>query len=82
MRRRKNAEQIEKCAYMAAALTRQLLTFSRKQAIEPRVLQLNDVIRNIERMLRRLIGEDIEFTARRSTRPQATSKPTPAKWSR
>ncbi len=60
---RKNAEQIEKCAYMAAALTRQLLTFSRKQAVEPRVFKLNDVIRNLERMLRRLIGEDIEFHA-------------------
>jgi two-component system cell cycle sensor histidine kinase/response regulator CckA len=59
--RRKNAEQIEKSAYMAAALTRQLLTFSRKQVIEPRVLKLNAVINNIERMLRRLIGEDIEF---------------------
>jgi signal transduction histidine kinase len=59
--RRKNAEQIEKCAYLAAALTRQLLTFSRKQAIEPRLLDLNDVVKNIERMLRRLIGEDIEL---------------------
>jgi two-component system cell cycle sensor histidine kinase/response regulator CckA len=59
--RRKNAEQIEKCAYLAAALTRQLLTFSRKQVIQPRVLELNAVIQNIERMLRRLIGEDIEF---------------------
>jgi two-component system cell cycle sensor histidine kinase/response regulator CckA len=61
--RRRNAEQIEKCAYMAAALTRQLLTFSRKQVIEPRVLELNAVVENIERMLRRLIGEDIEFRA-------------------
>jgi signal transduction histidine kinase len=61
--KRKNAEQIEKCASMAATLTRQLLTFSRKQAIEPRVLKLNDVIRNVEKMLRRLIGEDIEFRA-------------------
>ena len=61
--RRKNAEQIEKCAFMAAALTRQLLSFSRKQAIEPRVLKLNEVIRNIQRMLRRLIGEDIELCA-------------------
>jgi len=61
--RRRNAEQIEKCAYMAAALTRQLLTFSRKQVIEPRVLELNAVVGNIERMLRRLIGEDIEFRA-------------------
>jgi signal transduction histidine kinase len=61
--RRKNAEQIEKCAYLAAALTRQLLTFSRKQAIEPRVLNLNAVVQNIQNMLRRLIGEDIEFLA-------------------
>ena len=59
--RRKNAEQIEKSAYFAAALTRQLLTFSRKQVIEPRVLNLNTVVLNIEKMLRRLIGEDIEF---------------------
>jgi two-component system, cell cycle sensor histidine kinase and response regulator CckA len=59
--RRKNAEQIEKCAYLAAAITRQLLTFSRKQAIEPRVLKINDVIRNVEKMLRRLIGEDVEL---------------------
>lgn len=58
---RKHAEQIEKAAHMAAALTRQLLTFSRKQLIEPRVLELNAVIVNIEKMLRRLIGEDIEF---------------------
>src|SRR5215471_4402326 len=59
--KRRHAEQIEKCAYMAAALTRQLLTFSRKQVIEPRVLELNAVVSNIERMLKRLIGEDIEF---------------------
>ena len=60
--RRKSAEQIEKVAYMAAALTRQLLTFCRKQVIEPRVLELNTVIRNTERMLHQLIGEDIEFS--------------------
>jgi signal transduction histidine kinase len=59
--RRKNAEQIAKCAHMAAGLTRQLLTFSRKQVIEPRVLKLNDVIQNLQKMLRRLIGEDLEF---------------------
>jgi signal transduction histidine kinase len=66
--RRLNAEQIEKCAFMAAGLTRQLLTFSRKQAIEPRVLSLNDVVRNIAPMLQRLIGEDIEFRATLDTR--------------
>src|SRR6266478_117895 len=60
--RRKSAEQLEKTAYMAATLTRQLLTFSRKQVIEPRVLNLNAVIRSIEKMLRRLIGEDVQFS--------------------
>jgi two-component system cell cycle sensor histidine kinase/response regulator CckA len=59
--RRINAGQIEKCAYRAATLTRQLLTFSRKQAIKPRVININDIVRGLERMLRRLIGEDIEF---------------------
>jgi signal transduction histidine kinase len=59
--RRKHVEQVEKAAHMAAGLTRQLLTFSRKQVIEPRVLNLNDVITDVEKMLRRLIGEDIEF---------------------
>jgi len=59
--RRKNAEQIEKSAYMAASLTRQLLTFSRKQVIQPRVIKLNPIILNLEDMLRRLISENIEF---------------------
>ena len=59
--RRKNAEQIEKVAHLAAGLTRQLLIFSRKQVIEPRVLNLNAVILDIKKMFRRLIGEDIEF---------------------
>ena len=59
--RRKNAEQIEKVAHLAAGLTRQLLIFSRKQVIEPRVLDLNAVILDIKKMLRRLIGENIEF---------------------
>src|SRR2546422_3977123 len=58
--RRKSAEQIQKTAYMAAALTRQLLTFSRKQVIEPRVLNLNPLIAAIEKMVRRLIGVDVE----------------------
>jgi signal transduction histidine kinase len=61
--KRKNAQQIEKCAGMAASLTRQLLIFSRKQVTEPRVFKLNEGIRNIEQMLRRLLGEDIEFRA-------------------
>jgi len=55
------AERINKAAASGANLTRQLLAFGRKQALQPRVIQLNDVITHIEKMLRRLIGEDIEF---------------------
>ena len=56
-----NVEQIEKCAQMAATLTKQLLTYSRKQVIAPCVLELNAAILNIEPILRRFIGRDIEF---------------------
>jgi two-component system cell cycle sensor histidine kinase/response regulator CckA len=58
---RRNAEPIEKCAHMATALTKQLLAFSRKQAIEPRILKLNEVILNIETMLCQFTAKDIEF---------------------
>ena len=58
---RKNAEQIEKCARMATTLTQQLLTYSRKQVIAPRILELNAVILNIEPILRRFLAKDIEF---------------------
>jgi two-component system cell cycle sensor histidine kinase/response regulator CckA len=66
---RQNAEPIEKCAQMAATLTKQLLAFSRKEAPKRRILQLNETIDNIELMLRRLIGGDIEF--RTATDPAA-----------
>jgi PAS domain S-box-containing protein len=46
-------------AHRGAALTRQLLAFSRRQVIQPRPLQINDVVRNLEKILRRVIGEDI-----------------------
>jgi PAS domain S-box-containing protein len=58
---RSDIEHIKNAADRAAGLTRQLLAFSRKQALEPRVLGLNDVIVNLEKMLHRLIGEDIEL---------------------
>lgn len=53
--------EVNQAAQSAASLTRQLLAFSRKQIIEPKVLNLNDLVGNIRKMLARLIGEDIEF---------------------
>ncbi|HUA64983.1 MAG TPA: response regulator [Alphaproteobacteria bacterium] len=58
----KNITEIQKASERAASLTGQLLAFSRKQVLQPRVLQLNEVVHNMEKMLRRLIGEDIELS--------------------
>jgi PAS domain S-box-containing protein len=57
---KKDIEEISKSADRASSLTRQLLAFSRKQLLQPRILQLNDVVSEVDKMLRRLIGEDIE----------------------
>jgi two-component system cell cycle sensor histidine kinase/response regulator CckA len=54
-------ELIQKSAYRASALTRQLLAFSRKQVLQPKVLSLNEVVGDLEAMVRRLIREDIEL---------------------
>ncbi len=53
--------EIKKAADSAASLTRQLLAFSRKQIIDPKVLDLNQVIKSMHNMLQRLIGEDIDL---------------------
>jgi PAS domain S-box-containing protein len=55
------AEQIHQAAERGAALTRQMLAFSRQQVFQLRVLNLNDIIRNLLKMLQRIIGEHIEI---------------------
>jgi PAS domain S-box-containing protein len=55
-------QAIQGAAEHAAALTRQLLAFSRRGVIEPKVLDLDEVVSDIENMLRRLIGEDVQMT--------------------
>jgi PAS domain S-box-containing protein len=52
-------KEIRQAATRAADLTRQLLAFSRRQVLQPRALDLSDVVRRVKRMLERLIGEDI-----------------------
>jgi len=61
---RRDVEQIWQSAERAAALTRQLLAFSRQQILEPRLLDLNTVVTNMSQLLRRLIGEDIDLITR------------------
>jgi two-component system, cell cycle sensor histidine kinase and response regulator CckA len=61
---RADAIEIQKAAGRAAALTRQLLAFSRKQALLPRAIDLNEIVTGMEPMLRRLIGEDISIDLR------------------
>jgi PAS domain S-box-containing protein len=58
----RNVAQIKKAVDSASTLVRQLLAFSRKQVISPRVLDLNSVVVEIEKLLGRLIGENIEFS--------------------
>jgi PAS domain S-box-containing protein len=58
---RVNIDEIQNAAERATSLTRQLLAFSRRQVMEMKVLDLNTLLRDLEKMLRRVIGEDIEM---------------------
>jgi PAS domain S-box-containing protein len=60
---RKNLEQIKKAGDRAASLTRQLLAFSRKQIFQEKVVDLNSIVADMDKMLRRLIGEDIDLVS-------------------
>jgi len=58
---REDMKEINRAAKTAASLTRQLLAFSRKQILKPRVLDLNEVVTNLKKMLGRIISENIEL---------------------
>jgi two-component system cell cycle sensor histidine kinase/response regulator CckA len=62
-RGRNGLEQIRRAADRAASLTQQLLAFSRKQVLQPKVLDLNESVADVQKMLSRVIGEDIELVA-------------------
>lgn len=59
--RREEVEEILKAADRATSLTRQLLAFGRRQVLQPQLLNLNSVVMNMDKMMRRLIGEDIQL---------------------
>jgi two-component system cell cycle sensor histidine kinase/response regulator CckA len=69
--RRTDVDEIVKAAARAAGLTRQLLAFSRKQVLQPTLLDLNSLVVNTGKMLRRLIGEDIELVTKLAPAPAA-----------
>jgi signal transduction histidine kinase/CheY-like chemotaxis protein len=60
---RADIEEICKAASRAAGLTRQLLTFSRQQVIEPKVIDLHEVLMSMDSMLQRILGEDVELVS-------------------
>ena len=68
-------KQIRSAAERASSLTRQLLAFSRKQILQPRVLDMNSVVGTVEPMLRRLIGEDITITSQCIARGYVVADP-------
>jgi PAS domain S-box-containing protein len=67
--RSRPTQAIQRAADRAAALTRQLLTFSRKQVLQTAVIDLNEIVHAIGGLLRRVIGEDIELSVRSAERP-------------
>ncbi|WP_285746585.1 substrate-binding domain-containing protein [Lentzea sp. NBRC 105346] len=66
---REAAEEIQSAGARAAALTRQLLTFSRQEVLQPALVDLNDVVTGVEAMLRRLIAEDVDLVTRLAPSP-------------
>jgi len=73
--RSEDVKQIRSAAERASSLTRQLLAFSRKQILQPRVLDMNTVVGSVEPMLRRLIGEDITIASSCTARGYVVADP-------
>ncbi|PYO50115.1 MAG: hybrid sensor histidine kinase/response regulator [Gemmatimonadetes bacterium] len=73
--RSEDVKQIRSAAERASSLTRQLLAFSRKQILQPRVLDMNSVVSSVEPMLRRLIGEDIVIGSNCTARGYVVADP-------
>ncbi len=69
-------KEIVEAGKRAGALTRQLMTFSRKQQFHPQVVDLNEVVNNITKMLRRILGEDVALHVDFSPGPALPSRPT------
>ena len=63
-RMKNGLDQVRRAAQRAASLTHQLLAFSRKQVLQPKVLNLNEIVADVQKMLSRVIGEDIELVSR------------------
>jgi len=70
-RLRRRLEEIERASERAAGLTQQLLAFSRKQVLQPRIVDLNEAVRDMQGILRRLIGEDVALVVRLASGPLA-----------
>ena len=67
--RGQDVDEIKRAAHRASLLTRQLLTFSRRQVFRPETLDLNAVVRDVGVLIRRLIGEDVRARSRHRARP-------------
>src|SRR5439155_1589976 len=70
---REDVEEIAKAGELAAGLTQQLLVFSRRQVLAPRVIDLNEIVTDVEALLRRLIREDVMLTTRLAPQPLPVS---------
>ena len=66
---REDLEQIHETVDRAAALTRQLLAFGRRQAIEPKALEMNELLNGTVKMLKRIIGEDVQLAMHQTESP-------------